>query len=240
MLGAFSPEITSSEGRGDRVRMIDLSLRASKFGTILVMLFSVPLMLEMEYVLELWLIEPPPYTASFCQLILCTFMIDRLSTGYMLAVNAHGKIAAYQATLGTALVLTLPLAWVLLQLGYPPPSVGVAFIVTITICSLGRVWWARHLFGVTIRRWLRAVVLPCSVVALAAMFAVIGPRWFLPPSFGRLVVVTATSILASLLTTWFFALTPPEREFAGHNTHLLLNKFNGVWSRRAPAGQITP
>jgi O-antigen/teichoic acid export membrane protein len=65
MIGAFSPEITASEGRGDRARMISLSIRSSKFGTILVMLFAIPLMVEMTYILKLWLREPPLYTGLF-------------------------------------------------------------------------------------------------------------------------------------------------------------------------------
>ncbi len=86
MVGAFSPEITASEGRGDRARMLSLAERASKFGTILVLLLAIPLITEIEYILKLWLHIPPPHTALLCQLILGSFLIDRLSTGYMLAV----------------------------------------------------------------------------------------------------------------------------------------------------------
>jgi O-antigen/teichoic acid export membrane protein len=104
MAGAFAPEITACEGRGDRARMLMLSQCVSKLGTILMILLAVPLIIETEYVLRIWLKTPPEHAVSFCRLILTMFLIDRLSSGHMLAVSAHGKIARYQATLGTILL----------------------------------------------------------------------------------------------------------------------------------------
>jgi O-antigen/teichoic acid export membrane protein len=225
MLGAFSPEITACEGRGDRARMLSLSQRACKFGTILVLLFAIPLITEMDYVLKLWLHVPPPYTALFCQLILVTFLIDRLSTGYMLAVNAHGKIAAYQATLGTSQLLTLPLAWLFLKNGLAPTSIGIAFIITMTITSLGRVLWGRHLLGMPVRSWFTTVVCPSLAVALVSTVSALAPHWLLPTSLLRLILVTAASITVTLLTTWFFALDLNEHEFVGQSACRFLRKF---------------
>jgi len=228
MIGAFTPEITASEGRGDRERMLSLSLRSCKFGAVLVMLFAIPLLAEMDYVLKLWLREPPVYTALFCQLILCTFIIDRLSAGYMLAVNAHGRIAAYQLTLGTSLVFTLPLAWLFMILGYAPTNVGVAFIITMAICSIGRVFWVRHLFGVPVRIWLVTVLIPCAVVAFAAMLVALAPRLFLHASFLRLALTFLASVVVSLMVAWFIALDASEHRFIKQNTQRLLRKLSGV------------
>jgi O-antigen/teichoic acid export membrane protein len=213
MMGAFSPEITSCEGRGERERMLSLSLRSTKFATILILLFAIPLMIETEYVLKLWLRQPPEYTAMFCRLILSTFLIDRLTSGYMLAVSAHGRIAAYQATLGTILVLTLPLGWLFLKLGYPPTSVGIAFIITMTVCSLGRVLWVQKLLRLPATKWLTSVLLPCSLVATASLFSGLLARCFLSESLIRLAVTTTGCIVISLVTTWLWALDAQERGF---------------------------
>ncbi|MCU0915844.1 MAG: hypothetical protein MUC88_14975 [Planctomycetes bacterium] len=232
MIGAFTPEITASEGRGDRRRMLDLSHRASKFGTILVILFAVPLMAEMDYVLQLWLREPPPYTTLFCRLVLCTFLLNRLSIGYYLAVNAHGKVAAYQATVGTSLVLTLPLAWLFLHWGGAPGSVGVAFLLTAVVCTAGRVLWLQRLFGEPIGRWLGTVVLPCLLVCATAAGAALLPRELLPMSLARLVLATSLSVAASLLATWLVACDPSERAFVRRNCRQVLAAASRTCSRR--------
>ena len=214
MMGAFYPEITACEGRGDRERMLSLSLRSTKFATILILLFAIPLMIETEYILKLWLRQPPEYTAMLCRLMLTTFLIDRLTSGYQLAVNAHGRIAGYEATLGTILVLTLPLAWLFLELGYPPTSVGGAFIITMTICSLGRVFWVQRLLGMPAKKWLTSVLMPCGLIATAATLSALLPRYFLSPSFSRLILTTTICIVVSLLTCWLWALDNSERDFA--------------------------
>jgi len=225
MLGAFSPEITASEGRGDRKRMLFLTDLANKFGTILVLLFAVPLMVEMEYILVIWLETPPPSTAMFCRLILVTFILDRLSNGYLLAVNAYGRIVGYQATIGGTVLMTLPLAWLFLAMGASASSVGFAFIITMTIISIGRLFWARRLFGVSISRWSRAVVLPSSIIGLTALFGALAVQWLMPASFLRLLCVVAASTTASVLMMWFFALTSGERVFAYDHGQRLLERL---------------
>ncbi len=217
MMGAFMPEIISSEGRGDRQRMLDLSLRTCKFGAILVVMFAVPLIIEMNYVLKLWLINPPIHAALFCQLILFTFLIDRLSGGYMLAVHAHGKIAVYQSTLGCVLVFTLPLAWIFLKLGFSPPSVGVAFVITMIIITIGRVFWVRHLFGVPVKKWLQSVLIPSSIVTATATLGAIIPSLYLPSSFTRLIFTIVGSACFYALSVGFFALDHRERIFFKKN-----------------------
>lgn len=227
MLGAFSPEITASEGRGDRTRMLSLSLCSCKFGALLVMLFAIPLMVEMDYILKLWLKQPPPYTAMFCQLILCTFLIERLTTGYMLAVLAHGKIAAYQATVGASLVLTLPLAWLFLKLGFAPTSVGVAFIITSTFSALGRVYWARYLLHMSVKRWITDVVFPCGIIAAFAVPVAITPGLLMSPSFVRLLVSTTASVTVIGALGWFIVLNLHERQFLIQNMFMVIAKVVG-------------
>lgn len=182
-------------------------------------------MVEMDYILGLWLGEVPIYTATFCRFILATFLVDRLSSGNMIAISAHGRIAAFQATIGTCHVLTLPLAWFFLKLGATPTSVGVAFITTTFVVSAGRVFWLRRLLGVSARHWFSTVVLTSSTVALAGFSAILVPYLLLPQSFLRLVIVAFVGLTAILLSTWFFALDENEQRFVKINATRLLDKM---------------
>jgi len=213
MLIAFLPEITASEGRGDRCRVLSLSHSASKIGTILVLLLAIPLIAEMDSVLRFWLGNPPEYTALFCQLVLGTFLIDRLATGYWMAITAHGKIAAYQATVGGVHVLTLPLAWLFLYLGYPPFSVCIAFIITAVICTIGRVIWLKILFEEPMCKWLKKIVLPCILVAATASLASLLPRFAMLESFFRFMLSIFLGVTITCLSTWIIALDSGERSF---------------------------
>lgn len=232
MLGAFSPEITASEGRGDRRRMLRLANKAGKFGTILILFFAIPLLLEMDYVLKLWLHTPPEHAATFCRWILATFLVDRLSSGSMLAVNAHGRIGGYQATIGGLLLLTLPLAWLFLRAGLPPTSVGVAFLTTMTLCSFGRTLWTVKLFGIGILDWMRSVVLPAGIVGATASCVGWIPYLLLPSTFARLALVIVSTSLAGLVATWLVAMEPDDKErfagFAGKFKSSLMKRGSGT------------
>jgi O-antigen/teichoic acid export membrane protein len=225
MMTAFAPEIISREGRGERKRMISLAHRSCKIGTILVMIFAIPLIIEMDYVLRLWLISPPVSTAIFCQFILASFLLDRLTVGYALAVSAHGKIAAYQASVGGILILTLPLGWFLFWLGYPPASLGWAMVITSGMASIGRVFWLQRLLGEPIYQWWSRVGFPCFIVATFAYLLSMIPAILLPESFLRFSFTTGIAVSVIALSTWFVALDADERLFFKAAGNRLISKF---------------
>lgn len=228
MTGAMYPEITASAGRGDHPRVLELALRASKFGVILALLFTIPLLIEMDYLLTIWLKHPPPGAALFCQIILLAFLADKITLGHMLAVRAHGKIAGYQASVGVILLLTFPLAYVLLKLFHAPASALVAFLVTSIGCSIGRLYWGQHLLGLPARRWLADVLGRVGLVALPAAFLTAIPVLLLPASLPRLGLSLGLGILVTPLLGWLVGLTAPERAWFVGQLHRTLAKF-GWW-----------
>lgn len=179
----------------------------------MMMLFAIPLMFEMEYVLKLWLRKPPEYAADFCKLMLVMLLVDFVTIGHMLAVNAGGKIAAYQVTLGIINVLIIPLGWIFLKLGFAPTSVGMAIVIVCALGSLGRVLWARHLLQMSARRWVTEVVVSCGMVAAGAAIVAVTPSWFMTPSFVRFSISTAASVAVTGLLGWFIVLNSSEKLF---------------------------
>lgn len=210
---AISPEITSREGAGERERMISLSLRTSKFAMLLTLLWLVPLYIEMDYVLELWLKDVPEFASAFCQIILVAYFVDKLTVGYMGAIQAQGTIAGYQATLGGALILTFPLAWLVYFMGGTPCEAVSMTIITSTICSLGRIWWVKHLMGVPILRWFKEVFLKFIYVAVPVVLFISVLQHYMNISFLRLITLSVASCVSTAAIAWFFALDNAEQDF---------------------------
>ncbi len=226
LMGAFVPEMTANEGSGERQKMLNQASQVSKLGTYLTLLFAVPLLLEIDYVLELWLQEPPQLAASMCSLILFTFIIDRLSAGQMVAVAANGRIAGYQMMLGGFLILTLPIAWFFLEHEFDAVSVCWAYIITVTMCSVGRVLWAKKLVGLSPRLWVKDVLIPCStVLAVGLVVGSVAQMIWAWDSFLRLCVVIATTLFSSLLLGWLVVLKYDERRYFLSGLRALLRRF---------------
>lgn len=213
MQGAFAPAITTACGAKRYDEMRALAYRTCKFGMLLALIFILPLALEIRAVLSLWLGNPPPYTTEICWCILLMEIVDRSAAGHMIAVAAMGKIATYQLFLGGSLILTLPLAWVLVYMGFGFVSIGWAMIATMIVCAWGRVWFARKLVGMSARYWLFKILVPISCVVLIAGSVSCLTRFIMPGGFFRICVTTIVCETILLPLTWFFILDTSERDF---------------------------
>ena len=213
MIGAFSPAIYNAWGAKDYERARKLAFQTCKLGTLLILIFALPLSLEVTEVLHLWLRNPPQYAAGICLFVIVMTVVDKMAVGHMICVNANGKIAAYQAFLGSSLVATLPIAWILIESGVGVYSVGWAMVTTMTICALGRVWFARRLVGMSAWYWLKRVCMP--LILLIAICLVVGlvPRLFLPQSFLRVCTTTALVEIVLIPFSWFLILDASEQMF---------------------------
>lgn len=213
MIGSFSPAITNARGANDWEKMRRMAYRTCKIGTLLTLLFALPLALELPEVLRLWLKEPPEYAAGLCWAILTMIVVDKTAVGHMLAVNANGRMAKYQMVLGTTLILTLPLAWLFVALGWGVYTVGWAMVLTMMGCAWGRVWFARKLVGMSARYWLFHIFLPLVLLTVLSGSVGLLPQLFLAPSFGRVCLTTAVTEGVLLPMAWFLLLDREERAF---------------------------
>lgn len=225
MLGAFQPAIANAYGARDLARLKSLAFCCCKIGTLLSMVFALPLALELPTVLALWLKEPPVYAVGLCWSILAAHIIDRSSAGHMLAVTAVGRIAAYQAFLGSALIMALPLAWFMLWLQLGIYSVGWALLVSTILCAWGRVWFARPVAGMSARYWFSHVLSPLAILAgLVLGFGCI-PSALMPPSVIRVVVTTLICEIVLFACAWKFLLDFSEKEYLRARLSRLLPWF---------------
>ncbi len=213
MLGAFTPAITTFYGAGEMEKCRRLAFQSCKFGLLSMLLFMIPLSLELPTVLRLWLVDPPAYATGLCWLTMLMLLVHHSAFGHIIAVQASGKVALYQAVNGSLLLLTLPLAWLAAALGWGVYSVGGAMILAMVLCVAGRVVLSRRIVGMSGRYWLFRIVLPS--VFLSIFCGALGylPRLFMPGGFIRVVVTTLVCEAAFLPLSWFLMLDADEKAY---------------------------
>lgn len=218
MQGALTPAIVQACGSGDEDLMRRMAYRASKFGMLLALIFILPLVIEIDNVMKLWLKTPPPYAAGLCLCMLLQIMFDKSTIGHMIAVNAKGRIAAYQFFLGGMLILTLPVAGLFVEMGMGVYSIGFALLSMTVFSSWGRALFARTLVGMSMRYWVVHILLPVwTVIFISALISII-PRFMMQASFFRLCVTIIFSESVLIPLSWFLVLDSAERQF-------ITNKF---------------
>ena len=213
MTGAFSPAIYNAWGAKDYKQARTLSFQMCKFGALLILLFALPLSLEVDEVLRLWLRKPPQYAAGICLFVMAMNVINQMAEGHRICVNANGKVALYQLFVGTSLVLSLPLAWVMIEFGVGVYSIGWAMVGTMISCALGRVWFARKLVGMSASYWFRYIFMPLLFLMVICLLVGLLPRLFLGQSFWRICITTLVVELVFIPSSWFLLLNPSEKDF---------------------------
>ena len=88
LLQAIEPQIMKSEGAGDRDRMLRLSILTCKLSFFLISFFSIPIIIKLPYILELWLKNVPDYTVIFCRIILFATIISQSTLGLQSGIYA--------------------------------------------------------------------------------------------------------------------------------------------------------
>lgn len=213
LLTSFSPAIISAYGAGKRERMLGLVRRASKLSGLLVVLVSLPLLMEVEEVMRLWLKKPPAESPFLCACVLVATFFGKISSGERNAISASGRVAAYQLGVGAVNVLAVPVAWLMMRGGFGLAAVGYAELAVAVGNAALCVFFAQRLAGVSASEWLRRVALPQLVLILAGMFAAAIPHLMLAPSFGRIALTTLAAEAAMLPLCWFVVIDAEERQY---------------------------
>lgn len=211
--GALQPAVTVEAGAGEQGKMIHLAMRTCKFSALLILVFSVPLIAEIDEVLRLWLVKPPVFAGSLCTGILIAFAIDKVTIGHHMAVSANGKIGLYHAVVGTTFISSIPIALGLIWLGFGPSSIGHMFIVCYVLISLERLCLARCIVRMSILAFVKLVLFPILltiVFSSAIVWLIIS---VLEPSFGRIVITSASSSIIFSLCTWCFVFDREEKKY---------------------------
>jgi len=213
MIGAFAPAITNACGARDHQRMKTLAFESGKIGTLLSLLFVLPLSLEIRGIVHLWLKTPPPYTAGLCLCMMLQHLADAMTRGHMTAITASGRVRGYYIGLSSVSILTLPIAAMFLWLGKSPYYVGYTLVAMIVLNSLLRVAFARMIVGMSARLWLWRSVFPLTFCTATASCVGLLPRLFVEPGIPRVLLTTIFCEVALLPAAWFIVLDRSERFF---------------------------
>ena len=211
MQQAISPRMVKQEGAGNRKRMFEMTLFTCKYGFFIACFWGIPLFAEIETVLSLWLKNPPEHTAVFCRIVLLTFAADQLSSAYGTTLLAVGKLARTLTVVGSIHLSTLPLAYMLIKLGFNQNYVLLASLFTMVVASASRGWMVQKLGDFPYVIWVRQVALRgIAAVVPAALYA-----WallhLLPPSIGRLLFLSASAGIVTIAGIVFIGMEQNER-----------------------------
>lgn len=132
---AMNPQITKYYAQEDFNNLFKLVQRGSKFSLFLYFFLALPIFLDLDYILNLWLVDVPEHTITFIRLTFILMMMESLSSPVITCLLAIGKVKWYQIIVGGLLILNLPLSYIALKAGCTP-EVTIQIAIVISFCSL--------------------------------------------------------------------------------------------------------
>lgn len=170
---AVNPQITKLYASGDYDAMNRLIVRSTKLSAFLLLILIVPIIVNIDDLLALWLVEVPKHTGSFVTLILFYSFVNCFTGGLITGMLANGKIKTYEIALTVTYILNLILAFVSLKLGMAPETLYVLLIIFKSVVLGIQLWLGRTMFRLPLRTYLKAMtryVLPVLAVCLFLIF----------------------------------------------------------------------
>ncbi len=211
---ATNPQITKlyvENSLDDMHRMVSTTARYSFY---LVLLISLPLLLEMEALLTLWLKSYPDYTVTFCRYMVVITMLDGLVYPFLVGAAANGHVNVYYTVMGLLLFSVIPLAWVGLRMGYNPTVVYVVqFAVAVVVC-IWRIAYGARLFKYKMSVFPREVLWPITKVSLCAVIPLLAVRLIISNDSVFLSVINCIlSVSFTVISVWFIGMNNTERGY---------------------------
>lgn len=216
---ALNPQITKNYATGNMQEMHTLMFRSARFSFFLLYFLALPIILETNFVLTTWLKNVPDYTVIFTQIILCTSLINTTASPCVIANQATGKVKVYQAVVGGILLITLPLAYIALQLGAPAYGVFIVQLCIDIIAQLARMLMLRNQISLPLRAYLRNIYLPIFLVVVSSLVLPILVHQQLDEGWLRFIAVGTTCVISVSSMSFMIGLTAGERKF-------IIRKFN--------------
>lgn len=171
---ALNPQITKSYASGEHDYMMALIFRGARFSFYILLLLALPVIINAEYILTLWLVDVPAHTVAFVQLVLIFALSESLANPLVTAMLATGKIRNYQLIVGGLQMLNLPISYILLRHGGGPELVFVVAIAVSVCCEMVRLYMLQGMIGISMRTFLQEVYFNVIAVTIIAASAPIG------------------------------------------------------------------
>lgn len=210
---ALNPAIIKSYATDRNTHVQALAYQGGRYSYYLLLLLSVPVFFQTEQILAIWLKTVPEYSTIFTQLILINGLLDSFSKPLTVVVQASGQIRFYQMIQGTWLLIALPVIYVILKLGYSPPSAIIVLIIFTFVGSILRFFLVKRVVPfLSLSTYLREVILNLTLVSF---FSFLCCFFILKIEYGSMFMSVAVHSMLMLFITgmiiWFFGLNRKEK-----------------------------
>lgn len=210
---ALNPQITKSYANGDFSYMMNLLHRGSKFSFFILFLISLPVIINTNYILEVWLVQVPEHTVKFVQLILIFGLCESISGPLITVMLATGSIRNYQLVVGGLQMMNLPVSYMFLRMGFSPEIVLIVSIIISQLCLVSRLIMLSKMINLNIVSFFKKVYINAIVVTIFSIPIPLLVSIYLDENLINTIIISVLSLGVTGIVIFILGCEGDERKY---------------------------
>lgn len=224
---AFKPQLTQSYAAMDYKRTQYLWFLMTKVSYALVLTLSIPIMLEIDYILNIWLGgNVPDYTTTFSVLVIITVILGCFHSPIVQIIHATGEMRNFQIVTSGIIISILPLSWLCFVMGLNPNWAYWITIMVYIVNQLAGMIMVKRYFDYSYSLYVKDVVLRCALFTIITPITAIILELLMQPSFMKLIAICLTTALIASGSVYFIILDKNEKKSI---TNIIKKIYLGLW-----------
>lgn len=209
---AFTPQIVKLYSQKRYQEFYRLSNSAALFSYYILLIIALPLLINIDYVLNIWLVEVPRYAAIFCSLLIIYSLVDAIQAPLWIGINASGDIKAYEIWLSAILILNIPFSFYALKNGWEPYWVLAIRVILNLVTAIFRCIHVKIQLNYPIKQYLLNVIARAAIVSvIIALILLLVPIPSSYSSFWSFLVICFVSATVSCIIIFFVGFNQHEK-----------------------------
>lgn len=224
---SFMPQIVKTYANVEYVKMNKLITSGAKLSSLLLIALSVPVMLECDAILNLWLTNVPPNASVIVVLILIETIFQSMTCTCNTAIRATGIVKLYEITYNSFDLMSFPciLVWLYYSPAYYAPF--IVFIIFIVLSSFIKVWFLKKQIPLfRARYYVNEIFLNVSAITVASVVIPLVLKNMMNENLMRFIIVVMTFELIFMTMVYIFGLNKEEKKLINSTIETIKNKWN--------------
>ncbi len=216
---ALNPQITKNYANGKIREMESLTYSGIKYSYALVLIIALPIILNINSILKLWLKSVPEYSNLFIMLLIADIVLGTLlgANPLLTALSATGKIRQPQIVVSSIIMLVLPSSYLILKFGGGPYSVFYVYLLYTLLSGVVRLYYSNKIIGFSIQCFVRKVFIPSLLMTMLIVPFLFSLKYLFFVEMNVLWQILFSSIISTLsvfLSFWLIVMDSSEKIMA--------------------------
>lgn len=208
------PQVIQSYAKGEYDRTINLTFAVSKLSCCFLYSCALPVILEIDYILHLWLGNSiPEHTKVFVIIIILTSFVNNLNSAVSGVIHASGKMFVYQTVSSSISIMCIPSSYLGLKCGFPPEFALIMVLFWAALSQCASLVIMKNIISYSIIEYVKKIILPMGLMVIVTIWPVLIIKSLFDSDTIRFFFVLVSSIFSSVLGIYYLVLDKSEKEF---------------------------